>query len=234
MQPSLSVPWSPYSVPGEGEVTGAGKSMTTIATIFRPYSSSDSLRSDRSAGDRQRHRQKVRESIRDNIADLIAEESIIGKNKDKIIKVPIRGMKEYRFVYGENTPGVGQGDGNSQPGQVIGKGEGQRQGQGQDKAGDQAGADYYETDVTLDELIEIMFEDLELPAMERKILREILSERLSKRKGYRKAGIRIRLDKKRTAISRIKRKVAAQQYAEDHVDSTSCRRGRGTVSIPQG
>ena len=115
--------------------------MTIAATIFRPYSSSDSLRSDRSAGDRQRHRQKVRESIRDNIADLVAEESIIGKDKDKIIKVPIRGVKEYRFIYGENTPGVGQGDGNSQPGQVIGKGEQEGQGQGDEKAGDQAGVD---------------------------------------------------------------------------------------------
>src|SRR5215475_10618078 len=187
-------------------------------TIFRPYSPSDSLRSDRSAGDRQRHRQKVRESIRDNIADLVAEESIIGKDKDKIIKVPIRGVKEYRFIYGENTPGVGQGDGNSQPGQVIGRGQADGQGQGQDKAGDQPGVDYYETDVTLEELIEIMFEDLELPDMERKILREVMSERLSKRKGYRKAGIRIRLDKKRTAISRIKRRVAAQQDTEDEED----------------
>ena len=78
-------------------------------------------------------------------------------------------MKEYRFIYGENTPGVGQGDGNSQPGQVLGKSQGER-GQGQDKAGDQPGVDYYETDVTLEELIEIMFEDLELPDMERKIL----------------------------------------------------------------
>ncbi|MGH7961871.1 MAG: DUF444 family protein, partial [Candidatus Binatia bacterium] len=103
-----------------------------METIFRPYSSSDSLRSDRSAGDRQRHRQKVRESIRENIADLIAEESIIGKDKDKIIKVPIRGVKEYRFIYGENAPGTGQGDGNSQPGQVIGKSQGEGQGQGQD------------------------------------------------------------------------------------------------------
>ena len=99
-------------------------------TIFRPYSSSDSLRSDRSATDRQRHRQKVREAVRENIADLIAEESIIGKNKDRIIKVPIRGMKEYRFIYGENAPGVGQGDGNSQPGQVVGKANGEGQGAG--------------------------------------------------------------------------------------------------------
>jgi sporulation protein YhbH len=91
---------------------------------------------------------------------------------------------------------------------VIGKG--QAEGQGQDQAGDQPGVDYYETDVTLEELITIMFEDLELPDMERKALREVMSERLSKRKGYRKAGIRIRLDKKRTAVARIKRRLAVQ------------------------
>ncbi|HEV8713954.1 MAG TPA: sporulation protein YhbH [Candidatus Binatia bacterium] len=187
--------------------------MTAPSSIFRSYSQSDSLRSDRSAGDRQRHRQKVRESIRDNIVDLVAEESIIGKDKDKIIKVPIRGVKEYRFVYGENSPGVGQGDGNSQPGQVIGKGQSEGQGQGQ--AGDQPGVDYYETDVTLEELIEIMFEDLELPEMERKILRQVMSERTSKRQGYRKAGIRIRLDKKRTALSRIRRRLAVQGHTGD-------------------
>ncbi|NOT53294.1 MAG: sporulation protein YhbH [Deltaproteobacteria bacterium] len=186
-----------------------------LETIFRPYSSSDALRSDRSATDRQRHRQKVRESIRENIADLIAEESIIGKDKDKIIKVPIRGMKEYRFIYGENTPGVGQGDGNSQPGQVVGKGDAEGKGKGQDQAGDQPGVDYYETDVTLEELVTIMFEDLELPDMERKALREVMSERLSKRKGYRKAGIRIRLDKKRTAVARIKRRLAVQGAATE-------------------
>src|SRR5438552_9848247 len=90
-------------------------------TIFRPYGHSDAERSDRSAGDRLRHRQKVRESIRENIADIIAEESIIGKDKDRVIKVPLRGIKEYRFVYGENEAGVGQGDGDARPGQVVGK-----------------------------------------------------------------------------------------------------------------
>lgn len=190
----------------------------TINAIFRPYSSSDALRSDRSAGDRQRHRQKVREAVRENIADLIAEESIIGKNKDKVIKVPIRGVKEYRFIYGENSSGVGQGDGNSEKGQVIGKTDGTGQGQGEDKAGDQPGVDYYETDVTLEELVEIMFEDLELPDMERKILREVMSDRISKRKGFRKAGIRIRLDKKRTVKSRIKRRLATTGQDGDPTD----------------
>jgi sporulation protein YhbH len=184
-----------------------------IDTIFRPYTPSDAERSDRSAGDRARHRLKVRESIRENIADIIAEESIIGQNRDRIIKVPIRGIREYRFVYGDNTPGVGQGNGDSESGQVVGKARGQ--GTGEDKAGDQPGADYYETDVTLEELIDIMFEDLELPDLERKALRQIEAFRMSKRKGYRSVGIRIRLDKRRTARERARRKLAAVQHRRD-------------------
>jgi hypothetical protein len=179
-----------------------------VESIFRPYIPSDAERSDRSAGDRTRHRLKIRESIRENIADIIAEESIIGQDRGRIIKVPIRGIREYRFLYGENTPGVGQGDGSSQQGQVVGKGQPGAPGD-PDRAGNQPGADFYETDVTLEELIEIMFEDLELPDLERKALRQIESFRLSKRKGYRPVGIRSRLDKHRTVRERAKRKLAA-------------------------
>jgi uncharacterized protein len=182
-------------------------------SIFRPFQPSDAERSDRSAGDRARHRVKVRESIRDNIADIIAEESIIGKDREKIIKVPIRGIREYKFIYGDNTPGVGQGNGDSQQGQVVGKAKGQGRG-GEDKAGDQAGSDYYETDVTLEELVEIMFEDLELPDLERKALRQIEAARLAKRKGYRQVGIRVRLDKRRTVRERVKRKLASRHWRD--------------------
>ncbi|MEB2284350.1 MAG: sporulation protein YhbH [Polyangiaceae bacterium UTPRO1] len=182
-----------------------------VDTIFRPFRSSEAERSDRSAGDRLRHRQKIRESIRENIADIIAEESIIGKSRDRVIKVPIRGIREYRFVYGDNTPGVGQGDGDSQPGQVVGKHGQEQQGQGGERAGDRPGVDYYETDVTLEELIDIMFEDLDLPDLERKALRQLEAPRSSKRRGYRQVGIRIRLDKHRTARSRIKRQFAAER-----------------------
>src|ERR1700756_4082520 len=177
-------------------------------TIFREYRPSDAERSDRSAGDRMRHREKVRESIRENIADIIAEESIIGKNKDKVIKVPLRGIKVYRFIYGENTPGVGQGDGDGRPGQVVGKTGKEGQGKGDARAGDRPGLDYYETDVSLEELIDIMFEDLELPNLERRALREIMSDYSTRRKGYRKVGIRVRLDKRRTARQRVMRALA--------------------------
>ncbi len=182
-------------------------------SIFRPFNPSDAERSDRAAGDRQRHREKVRQSIRENIADIIAEEAIIGKDGSRIIKVPIRGIKEYRFVYGENTPGVGQGEGELEPGQVLRSGEGEGEGPAE-RPGDRPGVDYYETDVTLDELVEIMFEDLELPDLERRKLRELPALRILKRKGYRSAGLRVRLDKRRTVKSKVRRRLASQRRTE--------------------
>lgn len=180
-----------------------------MGTVFRPHVSED-RRSDRSARDRQRHRQKIRDSIRDNIADIVAEESIIGRDRDKIIKIPIRSIKEYRFIYGENAPGVAQGDGESKPGDVVQRGDpGQPDGSGE--AGNTPGVDAFETDITLEELVEIMFEDLELPDLQRKALREIESERTTKRRGYRKEGIRSRLNKRRTARNRIRRKLAVEK-----------------------
>jgi sporulation protein YhbH len=184
-------------------------------TIFRPYVEAETLRSDRSARDRSRHRQKVRESIRENIADIIAEESIIGQSRDKIIKIPIRGLREYRFIYGDDAPGVGTGNSDTKPGQVIGESE--QEGQNQGGPGQKPGVDYYETDITLEELIDIMFEDLDLPHLDRKNLREIHVEATRKRKGYRKAGVRAHLDKRRTAIARIRRAVASHST---HVGET--------------
>ncbi|WP_349262329.1 DUF444 family protein [Geminicoccus sp.] len=184
-----------------------------MTTVFRPYEESEALRSDRSAGDRQRHREKLRRSLRENIADIIAEESIIGRDGDKIVKVPIRGIKEYRFVYGDNGGGVGTGDGDTKPGQIVGQtGDGEPQ-PGQGRAGSEAGVDYYETEISIDELIEIMFEDLELPDMERKVLREVMSDSTFKRRGYRKRGPRVHLDRKRTAKARIRRMIASDTAA---------------------
>jgi sporulation protein YhbH len=131
-------------------------------------------------------------------------------SSQRIIKIPIRSIKEYRFIYGENSPGVAQGNGEQKPGDVVGKsGPGDPSvGQG---GGDQPGVDAFETDVTLEELIAVMFDDLELPELARKSLRQVISEQSRKRKGTRMAGIRPRLDRKSTAKNRIKRKLAASR-----------------------
>ncbi len=181
--------------------------MAIPESVFRPFRTGEAERSDRVAGDRARHREKVREAIRDNIADIIADESIIGQDKNRIIKVPIRGIKEYRFIFGESSGGVAQGNGETERGQVVGKQDGDQDGPA-DRAGDRPGVDYYETDVSLEEVIDMMFEDLELPDLERKRLRHIESERNFRRHGFRQKGIRNRLDKRRTARARLRRKQA--------------------------
>lgn len=188
-----------------------------MGTIFREPPKSHTDHSDRTARDRSRHKEKLRKALRSNIADIVAEESLIGQSKDKIIKVPLRGIREYRFVFGENESGASQGDENSTVGQIIGKIG--KDGSPIGEASDKPGQDYYETEVTLEELINIMFEDLELPELERKALRQIISLRFSKRKGFRSAGIRPRLDKKNTAKSRIKRKVASSRNSEEEPES---------------
>ena len=77
----------------------------------------------RAADDVARHKKKIERAIKESIKDIIAEESIIGQNGKKKIRVPVRGIKEYRFIYGnnENNKSVGSGgDHNIRRGQKIG------------------------------------------------------------------------------------------------------------------
>ncbi|MCH7481669.1 MAG: DUF444 family protein [Chloroflexi bacterium] len=68
-----------------------------------------------------RHRQKVREAIRANVADIIAEEAILTKTPDRVVKVLIRGIKEYCFAFEEKTPRVAAaGKGEVKLGQIVG------------------------------------------------------------------------------------------------------------------
>ena len=181
-----------------------------MTTEFRPYSVSEGLRSDRSAGDRLRHRQKVREAIRANVADIVAEEAILTKTPDQVIKVPISGIKEYRFIFDEKMPRVAAaGKAQVKAGQVVGFAPNEQG--GLPGAGDRPGLDYYETEITVEELVDLMFEDLQLPELERKKLRESLVDHGTKRRGYRRVGVRVQLDKKRTVRSRIKRQVAMRR-----------------------
>ena len=168
---------------------------------------------DRSASDRRRHKKKIEKSIKEGIHSIVAEESIIGKDGKKKIRIPVRGIKEYRFVYGqnENNGKVGSAPGKDiKRGQKIGEGQPQKtQGNGSNP-GEDKGEEYYDVEITLEELADYLFSDLELPDLQRKSLKKTESERLQ-RKGYRPDGILPRLDKRKSAIERIKRKKAASR-----------------------
>ena len=178
-------------------------------TIFKKHKSI----ADRSATDRRRHKKKIEKAIKEGIHDIIAEESIIGKDGKKKIKIPVRGIKEYRFIYNDD-PGSTNKKVGSAPGKNIKKGQkissGKKQkvpGQG-DKAGNEAGDEFYEVEISLDELANYLFDDLDLPDLEKKNFANVTSEKF-KRKGYRTKGIRPRLSKKETIKNKIRRKKQA-------------------------
>jgi len=158
--------------------------------------------------DQQRHKERIKDAIKKNLSDIVSEENIILSDGKTTIKVPIRSLDEYRFRFDPNQgQGVGQGDGKSKVGDVIGRDRQKGQGNGKE-AGDEPGVDYYEAEVSLDELAQMIFEDLGLPNLEEKKQQELESESV-RFTDIRKTGIMANLDKKRTIKENIKRNAIA-------------------------
>jgi sporulation protein YhbH len=174
--------------------------------IFKEFNSGGK---DRAAEDRRRHKELVEESIKKNIGNIIAEESIIGQGMDKKIKIPIRSIKEFHFIYGKNAPGVGSGDGNEKKGDRIGEDKSGQKGDG--KAGNDEGEDIYETEVTIEELINYLFDDLALPNIDRRKLAENEYLRSIRKLGFQRKGIPPRLAKRRSVVEKIKRKQGSKR-----------------------
>ncbi|TXL61598.1 sporulation protein YhbH [Cerasibacillus terrae] len=159
--------------------------------------------------DQTRHMEKVKEAIKNNLPDLITEESIIMSNGRDVIKIPIRSLDEYKIRYNYNkTKHVGQGDGGSKKGDVIArapsKEDGDGSGKGEGKGGNQPGSDYYEAEVSLVELEEELFKELELPHLEEKDKENIIVDKIEFN-DVRKKGLMGNIDKKRTILSALKR-----------------------------
>ncbi len=198
-------------------------------TIFRDCNNDGR---DRSAEDRRRHKELIEESIKKNLGNIIAEESIIGKSKDKKIKIPIKGIKEYQFIYGKNKPGIGVGDGSEKRGDKFSGEAGNNSGKG--KAGNQEGEEIYETEITIEEVVKYLFDDLNLPDIDKKQLSQ-LEEKSYRKLGYQNKGIPPKLAKKRSVVEKIKRKQsyrrALGEQTQAELDSKQAEHVLGQTSI---
>lgn len=156
--------------------------------------------------DQTRHQEKLREAIKQNLPDLVTNESIIQSNGKQIIKVPIRSLNEYQFRYNFNkNKHVGQGDGDSQVGDVLGQDPAPAK---NGEAGDQPGDDYYEAEVSMEDLEAMLFDQLELPNLQQKD-QEQLEVTDIEFNDIRKKGIMSNIDKKRTILENMKRNAAS-------------------------
>ena len=156
--------------------------------------------------DQERHLEKVREAIKNNLPDLISQENIIMSDGKDIVKIPIRSLDEYKIRYNhDKTKHVGQGDGDSQVGDIIARSPKKGDGEGgTEKPGDQPGEDYYEMEVTLADIEKALLKELELPNIAEKDSGEVKTKHIEFN-DVRKKGLLGNIDKKRTILSALKR-----------------------------
>ena len=124
--------------------------------------------SERGKKDARRHREKQKEAIKSRLPEIISNESIITQRKGKVVKIPIKSIDIPHFKpnTGNGSPsGMGQGKGGV--GDIIGKKK-LPDGSEPGEAGQEPGEDYIETEIPIEELLELMFEDLGLPKLEEK------------------------------------------------------------------
>lgn len=156
--------------------------------------------------DQERHKERVKEAIKKNLGSIVSNESIILSDGKRVVKVPIRSLDEYKFRFDyRKKKHVGTGDGKTKVGDVIAREDGQGQGAGKgQQAGDQAGQDYYEADVEIDEIAKLVFEDLNLPYLEEKA-KQAVQSKTTKFTEIRRSGIMANLDKRRSIYENLKR-----------------------------
>lgn len=190
--------------------------------------------SEKGKKDAERHHEKIDDAIRKNVRDVISEESIITKKRGRKIRIPVRGLKDYRFIHGRNEgsgAGVGQGDG--KPGDIIDQqGKQGKAGQGKKggKAGQQKGVDYMEAEIDIDYLIKIMFEHLGLPWIDEKTKKQQLVPKGWKFETISKKGIQPRIHKKRTMMEAVKRQIV---YTAEIMKQTNCDKQTAKKSLRQ-
>jgi sporulation protein YhbH len=161
----------------------------------------------RGARDWLRHNDKVRESIRENLPDLIAGSDVITRPENRTVQVPVRFLQHYRFRLADpdKQGGVGQGQpGQVQPGDILRPAQGPSRSR-EGGAGNGEGGVELILELKVDDIVDWLWEELELPNLEPKAGGTIVEDEWV-REGWDKRGVRSRLDRRRTLKEAIKRR----------------------------
>jgi len=174
------------------------------------------------AQDRRRHKELLEEAIKRNILNILTQESIIGVDGNKKIKIPVRGVREYSFVFSRNVPEVTTGDGGEMRGDVVGE-EIKLGGALTSVPGQLEAEEIYETEITVDELARHLFEELSLPGLKKGDGNCGTSDNSAKFSGYGRKGTPPRLSIKKSVIQRIKRRQAIKRNSCEKQNKTEER-----------
>jgi len=168
----------------------------------------------KSLGNRQRFLRRARAQIREAVQKSLKDSAVADIDKDRKIRISAKGTREPRFRLDPRSGGehdfVLPGNKEFMPGDEIKKprgGDGQTGKQAADYA---EGEDDFEFTMAQEEILDIFFEDLELPNLVRTTLKET-PNRLWKRMGITTAGSPTQINLVRTMRNAFGRRLALKR-----------------------
>jgi sporulation protein YhbH len=165
----------------------------------------------RGSRDWLRHNQKVREAVRQNLPDLVSGPDVITGSQDRTVQVPVRLLEHARFRLADSSSqsytSAGQGQG--KPGDVLRQMQPDNSGDDAGEGGNNDGEVKLLLEFKVDDIIDWLWEELQLPDLQPKRNTSINDEEYV-REGWDKHGARARLDRRRTVKEAVKRRATQE------------------------
>jgi uncharacterized sporulation protein YeaH/YhbH (DUF444 family) len=192
---------------------------------------------DKNLGNRQRFMRRARAQIKKVVNDSIKNRKISNADEGETISIPTKGIAEPRFTHSNNGgfrervfPGNKQfstGDKIQKPQQGGGGGDG-----GSQASDNGEGEDAFTFALSREEFLDIYFEDLELPDLVQKDLKEIKSFQY-KRAGYSLSGTPNQISVRRTIRNSFGRRIALGRPKLEKVEELEQEIAEIEAEVPQ-
>ncbi|MBS0470884.1 MAG: YeaH/YhbH family protein [Proteobacteria bacterium] len=174
----------------------------------------------KSLANRQRFLRRARTQIREAVQKSLKDSGVTDLDKDRKIKISTKGTKEPRFRLDPRASGerdfVLPGNKEFSPGDTIDKPKSGAGGGGKDASDGGEGDDDFEFTMTQEEVLDIFFEDLELPNLVRTTLKET-PNKVWKRAGISTAGSPTQINLVRTMRNSYGRRLALKRPTPEDV-----------------
>jgi uncharacterized protein len=164
----------------------------------------------RGSRDWLRHNQKVRDAVQQNLPNLVAGPDVITGSQDRTVQVPVKLLEHARFRLSDSSsqPFTSAGQGQGKPGDILRQAQpdmGDEAGEG----GNNDGEVKLMLEFKVDDIIDWLWEELQLPDLEPKRNTSVEDEEYV-REGWDKHGARARLDRRRTVKEAVKRRATQE------------------------
>ena len=163
----------------------------------------------KSTVNRQRFLRRYKRQIKEAISEQISKRSITDVDGGESVSIPTRDISEptFRRDSGGVQEGVYPGNKEFAPGDRIKRPEGGAQGQGRRASDSGEGEDEFSFEISQDEYLDMLFDDLELPNLKKNQLRKMTRSK-SVRAGFTNDGVPTNINIVRSLRSALSRRVA--------------------------